>query len=408
MGLLPATLTLVAGCELVAGLSGERRFDVRDGGGHAAGGARNATVHPDGAAGRDGSGGGLVVGSGGSESKPATDSGSMRIVDSGSSSHDSGHHTGRLDAAAIDGGYVPASAQSCRGMTGTECNGRNCCTSLLVPGGTFPMGRSSTGSDAFSGGSANEQPEHPVTISKFRLDEFEVTVGRFRKFFEAYAGPPISPAGSNPHANNSGWQPAWNTFLDAESSGDDVKFACGMDATWTKKPAANETLPMNCLRWYEAFAFCAWDGGRLPSEAEWEYAATGGDENRLFPWGSATPTDDLAVFGCSAGGATDQCTLGDLLPVGSLDDGRGRFGQRDLAGSIIEVVMDVYADGFYATSEALEDDVVNVQTVAGGSRMARGGGYDTSAHALRSASRFIVSPMARYGDVGLRCARDAE
>ncbi len=406
MGLLPATFTLVAGCELVAGLSGERRFDVRDGGAHSAGGASNVTTRPDGSAGREaGIGGAPVVASGGSESK-STDSGVTRIPDSGPPPSDSGHHAGGLDAGAIDGSIVPASARSCKGMKGTECNGHNCCTTLRVPGGTFPMGRSSDGSDAFPGGSANEQPEHAVTISAFRLDEFEVTVGRFRKFFEEYGGPPVSPAGSNPHSGNSGWQPGWNNFLDAESSGDDAKFACGMDATWTKKPAANETLPMNCLRWYEAFAFCAWDGGRLPSEAEWEYAAAGGDENRLFPWGSANPTDELAVFDCSAGGATDQCTLGDILPVGSLEGGRGRYGQLDLAGSIIEVVMDAYADGFYATSVAVENDVVNVQTVAGGSRMARGGGYDTSAHALRSATRYIISPMDRYGDVGLRCARD--
>ncbi len=53
-------------------------------------------------------------------------------------------------------------------------------------------------------------------------------------------------------------------------------------------PGTNETYAINCMTWYEAFAFWVWAGGRLPIEAEWEYAAAGGDENRLYPWGQQT------------------------------------------------------------------------------------------------------------------------
>ena len=72
---------------------------------------------------------------------------------------------------------------SCDGMTGTESQGKSGCSSILVPGGTFPMGRSENGTDAYSGYS-DEQPEHDATVSDFYLDEYEVTVGRFRKFVE--------------------------------------------------------------------------------------------------------------------------------------------------------------------------------------------------------------------------------
>ena len=62
--------------------------------------------------------------------------------------------------------------------------------------------------------------------------------------------------------------------------------SCGT-STYTPQPSQNDNLPVSCVSWTEAYAFCIWDGGFLPSDAEWGYAAAGGSAQREFPWGSA-------------------------------------------------------------------------------------------------------------------------
>jgi hypothetical protein len=117
--------------------------------------------------------------------------------------------------------------QSCKGA-GTECtdDGKpvTCCATKPVPGGTFPMGRSQYGSDSWSWGpyppssALNELPEHPATVDGFELDTFEVTVGRFRKFVEAYDGtPPAAGTGAHPKIAGSGWRTEWDQELPSDA-----------------------------------------------------------------------------------------------------------------------------------------------------------------------------------------------
>ena len=105
---------------------------------------------------------------------------------------------------------------------------------------------------------------------------------------------------------------------------------------------------MNCIDWYDAFAFCAWDGGRLAMEAEWNYAAAGGSLQQPYPWGAAMLDTMHAVYECTGdGSAAGQCWETDILNVGSKSPtGDGKWGQADLAGGVWEWNLDWYASPY--------------------------------------------------------------
>jgi formylglycine-generating enzyme required for sulfatase activity len=297
----------------------------------------------------------------------------------------------------------------------TTCNGESACTTLYVPGGEFEMGRSVNGADADPiAGQSDELPEHPVRLSGFWLDKYEVTVGRFRHFVDAYDGTkPVSEAGALPNNRRSGWKPDWDVYLPSDN--EELRTSLvAIDAkcnesfrTWTPAAGNSECLPINCIDWYVSFAFCIWDGGRLPTEAEWEYAAAGGAENRLYPWGSEAPTGERAIFECNASGGP-SCQPPDIRPVNTTSPlGYGLFGQADLAGSMLERTRDVLDPDFYSLGPATDPNVVNLSLDASFDESpARGGSYRANGSDLRSARRETVFRSSRWDGVGLRCARN--
>jgi sulfatase modifying factor 1 len=322
-------------------------------------------------------------------------------------------------------GVTATGPTSCQGSPALCCQGESCCTSLTVPGNTtstpFKMGRSgvSTASDYYSGGGSDEVPEHDAIVATYDLDKYEVTVGRFRKFVAAYdawhatASPqnPIDNAGAHPIAANTGWGRSWTASskdLPADSTALVAALKCNASYnpsyhTWNDDPTAGyEAYPINCVSWYTAFAFCIWDGGRLPTEAEWEYAAAGGSNNYLYPWGSAAPSSNLADFDTCTG-----CISSPFVAVGSYQPaGNARWGHADLAGSMWEWVFDWYLNGYYgATSVPVACDNCANSGDFLTHRVIRGGAWYYGADPLRAAERSCDLPSQHNPYHGFRCAR---
>jgi formylglycine-generating enzyme len=327
-----------------------------------------------------------------------------------------------LDAAgpALDTGSFALTAPSCATpAAGTSDCGReaeSCCTTIDVPGGSFV--RSYDGVSCPGGADAPPapalgcytSPDHPATISSFSLDKYLVTVARFQSFLDSVGASgwrPANGAGRHGHLNGgrglvdvgaaggfeAGWNEAWwdETLLEPPPPGDN-----GNDSP---------RLPVNGVTWFQAYAFCIWDGGFLPSEAEWNYAAAGGAEQRVYPW-SVPPQSTLVDCQHAAyieAGDPNACfpsgpyAAGDKSPAGD-----GRWSQADLAGNQAEWTLDWLRD--YVDPCV---DCANLQLPAGAATPSRAvRGY---AHVGSTASPQLLTSVR--GDdsfhwIGFRCARE--
>lgn len=248
----------------------------------------------------------------------------------------------------------------------------DCCESLWVPGGSFLMGFSAGELPESEGLTARDR-DHQVVSSGFYLDRFEVTRQRFQRFLESYAEPPMHDSGAHPEIEGSGWQSGWNVELSStvEMLLDQRRSS---DVDMTDSP----NVPAIELTWFAAFAFCIWDGGRLPTESEWEYAAAGGALNRPYPWGA-----DPSVI---------ETLQRDPLPeVGSNAEARAFFGHDDMGGGAYEWVFDWFDDAEFA-------------------RVVRGSRHRSCCDDLETeflaAARDSALPGAPLEGGGARCARE--
>jgi sulfatase modifying factor 1 len=296
------------------------------------------------------------------------------------------------------GSAEPPSCQRATFLCGSP--GESCCTTVQLDGGQFPMGRG-VGADVYPSGGTQEVPEHSAIVGSFSLDKYEVTVGRMRAFLNDYsrwrqAGNPIANAGASPNVTSgaTGWQSAWPSPADATNI--DANLRSCTPTTWT---AGNDSYPINCVNWYEAFVFCVWDGGRLPTEAEWEFAATGGDANRLYPWGPEAPDSTRANYnGCTG------CPNSPFVAVGSCLAGAARWGHADLAGSVWEWILDWYQSDWYSAGGNSCDNCANLGPAT--LHVRRGGSWGDIPENIRAATRSFGNPGFHDLYTGFRCARD--
>ncbi len=239
------------------------------------------------------------------------------------------------------------------------------------------MGASSTDPQA----ELDERPAHEVTLGAFYIDQYEVSVAQFAQFLRSL--------GSHAPSACLGYTCA-RTKLETVQSHIYTGPAYNVEAGF-------ENYPVNNVTWYGALAYCQWAGGRLPTEAEWEFAARGTD-GRLYPWGNAAPEDTLAVFGSQRYEA--------LQPVDSLPEGISPFGLFHMAGNVWEWTMTPYLPT-YATPAA---PATPVPALARFARVLRGGSWRSAPEALRVTNRRGADPLRfdSFGpDTGFRCVIEA-
>ncbi|MDE0300989.1 MAG: formylglycine-generating enzyme family protein [Candidatus Poribacteria bacterium] len=228
---------------------------------------------------------------------------------------------------------------------------------VFIPAGEFEMGSQD--------GAPDEQPVHTVRLSAFYIDKYEVTVGQYRQFVHATGA--VFP-----------------------------------DWTEVARYAESNEHPMVNVSWYDAMAYARWAGKTLPTEAQWEYAARGGLEGKVYPWGNKALDVTKANY--------EDSKIEKTVQVGSYP-GNG-YGLHDMAGNVWEWCIDEYLADFYETSPGnnpvagpqislLDDGFRKVAT----RRVVRGGGWDAAARRLRVAYRDGNGPRGKVDSVGFRCVR---
>lgn len=223
---------------------------------------------------------------------------------------------------------------------------------VWIPAGSFEMGCV----PGDGGWERDETPRHRVTLTKgFWLQTTEVTVGQYRRFAQA-TGRQMPPA------------PGF-------TQGDD-------------HPAVNVT-------WDDVVAYCRWAGGRLPTEAQWEYATRGGRDGQVYPWGNSESHDQANHEGT---GGRDQWV--NTSPVGSFPaNGYGLF---DMAGNVHEWCADWFE--VYPSSSVVDPQGPNW----GQGRVLRGGSWNYASRRIRCSARNRNDPTHRFANVGFRCLRDGD
>jgi len=218
---------------------------------------------------------------------------------------------------------------------------------------------------------SDEFPDHLIFLDSFWIDMYEVTNEKYLEFVLA-----------------TGHRLALDETCDTDQ--------CRAGNLWegSSFPARIELQPVTQVSWYDANAYCRWQGKRLPSEAEWEKAARGPSGN-LYPWGSGSPKN-RATYGRKW---RDVFTMTD---VGAYSSGASLYGVFDMAGNVWEWVDDWYDLKYYQWRRKKNPRGPE----QGEFKVVRGGSWVNYPDTLRSSFRRWSEPEIRYNDTGFRCAKD--
>ena len=226
----------------------------------------------------------------------------------------------------------------------------------LIPSGEFTMGNNN--------GSPDEKPAHTITLDTFYMDEHEVTNALFKACVEA----------------GNCAKPYWDL------SGGKNQYGL----------AKFDHFPVTGVTWNDAQNYCAWRGARLPTEAEWEKAARGGLDGKLYPWGDDAPICQMAAIN---GALSNACVpkIADVVAVGSFQP--NRYGLFDMAGNVAEWVSDWFGPSYYQNSIASNPH----GPTSGTYRTIRGGSIADMIANITVSNRSYEDPSYRRYDVGFRC-----
>mgnify|MGYP005619766277 CR=1 FL=1 len=273
---------------------------------------------------------------------------------------------------------------------------------VRIPGGTFQMG------DSFSEGDSDERPVHTVTLSSFSMSRCEITNGQYCEFLNsAQSQGLIAIGGGRVYQAGSGTSYPYCETL-TSSAYSQIAYSGGAFSVRTKAGRAMYDDPMVDVSWYGAAAYCAWAGGRLPTEAEWEYAARG-PQAWIYPWGTAFNGSYANYCDASCPQEWRDTAFDDgfaqWAPVGSYAGGASWCGAMDMAGNVWEWVNDWWSEDYYAHSPTENPQGPDSGTI----RIARGGSwYDESWRVSASCRKGLTPSSYRMHWVGFRCVVPVE
>ncbi len=234
---------------------------------------------------------------------------------------------------------------------------------ILIPADSFQMGcdpEHNNGVPCFS----DELPLHTVTLDSYRIDKTEVTNAE-------YAVCVAMGSCTAPSSYSSATRPSYYNN------------------------AVYASYPVIWVDWQKAANYCAWAGKRLPTEAEWEKAARGSIDTRVYPWGDQAPACELGNFSVDHA----DC-VGDTSTVGSYPAGASPYGVLDMAGNVFEWTNDWYQSGYYSVTPAISPP----GPASGTYKVIRGSGWQHNTDYLRVAARGTDEPWDSYYLLGFRCA----